>query len=110
MGDPSGSNGSTELGLLLEETAATLGGVLARTDSSGLTWTVDGQPIASLAGGTALFRIGREIGAAALKTPDTSASTLGPEWVGFRPATLDDHARDRAVAWFGAAHRRADQT
>ena len=47
-----------------------------------------------------LDRGGRRGGA-----PDArhGASHRGPDWVRFRPATLDDHAADRAVAWFGFA-------
>lgn len=98
---------SSGLGALLEEAASELGGVLLRNDAGGVTWSVDGHPIASVEGPVASFRIGREIGAAARNTPDVSASPLGPDWVAFQPATIDDHARDRAVAWFAAAHRLA---
>lgn len=112
MTDPAHETGTAagiELVLVLEEVASTLAGVTSTARDGGLTWAVGGQSIVTVEGGTASFRIGREIGAAARNTPDTSASPLGPEWVAFRPAVLDGHARDRIVAWFGAAHRRADQ-
>lgn len=102
-----GSDPGVELVRLLEETASTLAGVTASPRDGGFNWRVDGQVIVTVEGGTASFQIGREIGAAARNTPDASASPLGHEWVAFRPAILDGHARDRVVAWFGAAHRRA---
>ena len=43
---------------------------------------------------------------AAIRTPDATPSPRGPGWVAFAPAELDDHAADRAVAWFASAHRR----
>ena len=59
------------------------------------------------AGGTASFRLDPMLAGAARRTPDVSASPRGPEWVAFRPPVLDDHAIDRAEAWFAAAVRRA---
>jgi len=44
---------------------------------------------------------------AALRTPDTTPSQRGPEWVSFSPEALDDQAVDRAEAWFLSAHRLA---
>lgn len=74
--------------------------------NGGGTWMGDREPIVVLDGETASFRVGIDIAAAARRTPDAAASTLGPEWVAFRPSTLDGHARDRIAAWFAAAHRR----
>ncbi len=70
-------------------------------------WSREGRRFAGLACATASFRLGPEIAAAALRTPDVAASPLGPDWVAFSPPILDGHARDRLVAWFVAAHRRA---
>jgi hypothetical protein len=47
------------------------------------------------------------VAAAAQRTPDTSSSTRGPDWVRFSPTDVDGHAVDRAVAWLGSAARRA---
>ena len=43
---------------------------------------------------------------AAVRTPDVAHSSRGPGSVAFAPAELDDHAADRAVAWFASAYRR----
>jgi hypothetical protein len=59
------------------------------------------------AGDGASVRLAEAVAAAALRTPDTSASDRGRGWVTLRPATLDGHARDRAVAWFESAWRAA---
>ncbi|HEY5521020.1 MAG TPA: hypothetical protein VIK08_10200 [Candidatus Limnocylindrales bacterium] len=53
------------------------------------------------------LRLGAEIGEAAVRTPDTSPSTRGPEWVRFGPADWDEHAFDRLEAWFRVAWRLA---
>jgi hypothetical protein len=75
-----------------------------------IEWARDGRPFALLdaTGTRATFRLDPVLAAAARRTPDTDASSRGPEWVEFRPATLDGHAVDRAVAWFAAAARRAE--
>ena len=97
------------LGDVLEEAAAELDldGVAA-TDgateyaNAGIVFaTVDA------AGVTAAFRLDRVLAGAALRTPDTRPSARGDVWVEFAPAVIDDHAVDRAQAWFIAAHRRA---
>ena len=62
---------------------------------------------AALAGDRAEFRLDPLVARAALRTPGTSPSPRGPDWVAFAPAVLDDGAVDRAEAWFLSAHRRA---
>lgn len=60
------------------------------------------------AGGMAAsFHLDPELAEAARRTPDVAASPRGEAWVTFRPTALDEHAEDRALAWFEAAHRRA---
>jgi hypothetical protein len=79
-----------------------------RTEADGVTtWSLDGRPFAALAGDTAEFRLDAVVGAAARRTPDTTPSPRGPEWVAFSPPEIDQHAEDRAVAWIAAARRRA---
>ena len=66
-----------------------------------------GRPFARLEPATAAFRLDAVLAPAALRTPDTSTSPLGPEWVGFAPPVIDSFAVDRASAWLEAAWRRA---
>ena len=99
---------AAEIAAALEETARALLPVAAvERVGDEFTWSRDGRRFAVQAGPSASFRIGADIGAAALRTPDVGGSPLGPDWVAFSPPTLDGHARDRLMAWFLAAHRRA---
>ena len=52
------------------------------------------------------FALDPPVASAAARTPDVSPSPRGPGWVRFGPGVLDDHAADRATAWFASAHRR----
>jgi hypothetical protein len=79
------------------------------TDRSGpiTTWAAGPSVFATLAGDRAEFRLDPLVAAAALRTPDTAPSPRGGDWIAFQPSILDDHALDRAEAWFLSAHRRA---
>jgi hypothetical protein len=94
---------------LLEAAAADLSDVQgAPTPEGSWVWSRADQPFATLSadGAVAEFALDPPVAAAASRTPDASPSPRGPGWVRFRPAVLDDHAADRATAWFGSAHRR----
>jgi hypothetical protein len=92
---------------LLEDTAGDLADVESVEVGAGLEWRRGGRPFGALVGDMAEFRLDPLVAAAALRTPDTSPSPRGSDWVRFAPAELDDHAADRAEAWFGSAWRRA---
>lgn len=79
----------------------------ATTAGAPTSWIRGDQTFVTLADGVAEFRLDAPIAAAARRTPDTAASSRGPEWVRFEPRTLDGMAIDRATAWFEAAFRRA---
>ena len=95
--------------LLEALTAAATGlpDVERRPTGGGTEWLVRGRPFAAVTGHVAAFRLEPTIGRAALGTPDTAPSGRGADWIEFRPAELDRFALDRAIAWFGSAHRRA---
>ena len=76
-------------------------------DGGTMDWARAGVRFAILRGTIVDLRVGALIGEAAVRTPDTTSSNLGPDWVSFAPPELDDHALDRLGAWFAAAHRRA---
>jgi hypothetical protein len=100
----------TDLEAILEEleaSAAECGDATRTSEAGAVSWSRAGQRFAVLRGGEVDLRVGAGIGAAAIRTPDTSASAAGPDWVAFAPRELDEHARDRLTAWFAAAHRRA---
>lgn len=97
------------LGDVLEEAAAELE-LEGDVGADGATaYARAGVVFASLdpGGNVATFRLDRVIAGAALRTPDTRPSARGDVWVEFAPAEVDDHAIDRAQAWFAAAYRRA---
>lgn len=97
------------LGELLSEVAAGLPGIEAALSADdSITWLRAGRPFAILAadGATAEFALDDPIAAAATRTPDVAPSSRGAGWVAFAPDVLDDHAADRAEAWFASAHRR----
>jgi hypothetical protein len=96
-----------ELLATLEAAAAGLPDVASGTGGQAtIEWTRAGVRFAIVRGTSVDLRVGALIGAAAVRTPDTSASDLGPDWVSFAPPDLDDHALDRLGAWFAAACRR----
>jgi hypothetical protein len=96
------------IGALLEATAADLEAVVRQAVGGGVEWSTGGIVFAAVSGDRAEFRLARPVVAAALRTPDTSASDRGPDWVAFAPHDLDGHAVDRAAAWLASAWRRAD--
>lgn len=97
------------LGDILADEASDLPGIESSSGGDGATtWSRGGRPFAALSidGATAEFALDPAVAAAALRTPGATASSRGSGWVTFAPAALDDHAVDRARAWFASAHRR----
>jgi len=94
---------------VLAAAADEAGGVIATADGAGTTFAAGSPPavFAALSGDRAEFRLDPLVAAAALRTPGTSGSPRGSDWVAFAPGILDDGAVDRAEACFLSAHRRA---
>ncbi len=90
---------------ILDEAAAASDGVARRERGESVDYEVDGTLVATVGPMGAEFRLGPEVAEAALRTPDAHASPRGPDWVAFRPRTIDRFAADRAEAWFGLAVR-----
>lgn len=95
------------LAALAEAAAAEVPDATAIAAGGTTTWSAGGRSFAVLSGALIEFRLEPVVGAAARRTPDTTASKRGEEWVAFAPAELDQYAEDRARAWFAAAYRRA---
>jgi hypothetical protein len=94
----------------LAEAAEGVDDVSTTAASDGSTeYVAGGEAVAVVgpSGMSAEFRLTTAVVAAAIRTPDASASARGPGWVRFEPAELDDHAIDRAVAWLAFAVRHA---
>ena len=96
------------LAMLLAGGAARLEGASGVPTGQGTDLYLDDVLFASIVADVAEFRLRDEVGAAALRTPNVSASPRGQGWVRFAPRQLDGHARDRALAWLESAWRRAD--
>ncbi len=95
---------------LLTDAAMDLPDVAAASSpEGGRTWSRGGRVFAALSSDRAAaeFALDPVVATAATRTPDTVPSGRGPGWVKFSPPDLDDHASDRALAWFASAHRRA---
>jgi hypothetical protein len=99
-----------DLATLLDAVADGLGGVERRKTPGGVELLRGGRHFATLSGTSATFRLDRTVAAAALRTPDTTASALGPEWVTFGPSVVDGFSEDRATAWLELAWRRVGPT
>ena len=96
---------------LLDDATDDLPGVAREAGRDGdITWMRDGRAFAAVSadGSVAEFALDPAVADAATRTPDVTRSARGPGWVAFAPAELDDHAADRAVAWFASAHRRLE--
>ncbi len=97
------------VGDVLREAVGSTGVVATVLPDGGTAFVVGDTTVAVVGadGSVAEFRLDPAVAAAAVRTPDTSPSQRGRDWVRFAPATLDPHAVDRAVAWLGSAARQA---
>jgi len=105
-----GSNGTgpaSTLAELVADVVAGIGEVGRSADGAATVFGREGHAFAALAGDTLEVRLDAAVGAAALRTPDTEASSRGPAWVRFSPPELDRMAIDRATAWLEYAWRHA---
>lgn len=101
--------GGASLAELLDEGAGREAGVERLEVDGGIAYRREGRGFAVLdPDGTAGFRLGPILAAAARRTPGVAPSERGPDWVRFDPPVLDRFARDRATSWFAAAYRRAE--
>jgi len=96
---------------LIEEEAGELPGAMPALAADGsVTWSRTGRAFAVVApdGSVAEFALDPAVADAATRTPDVTLSGRGTGWVAFAPTDVDDHAADRAAAWFASAHRRLE--
>ena len=105
--DGRASTAPASLAELLASLAAGLPDAGSTRTLGRVEWSRAGVAFAILAGDGVDLRLDPAVAAAALRTPDTRASARGLPWIQFAPRELDDHAVDRATAWFGLAYRRA---
>lgn len=84
-----------------------LDGVTRQRDGESVAYATGGRVFAVLMQDLLEVALDPAIAAAALRTPDTLASSRGPGWVAFTPDGIDRFALDRAESWIRLAHRRA---
>ena len=67
-----------------------------------------GHPFAAVTERDIEVRLEPLVATAALRTPDTTESPRGRDWVRFSPPALDRFAADRVIAWIEHAWRHAE--
>jgi hypothetical protein len=97
------------LATLLAGGAARLEGASGVRTGQGTDLYLDDVLFASIVVDVAEFRLRDEVGAAALRTPNVSASPRGPGWVRFAPRQLDGHARWPGSRAHGGAPTRSSR-
>jgi hypothetical protein len=84
-----------------------LDGTQEATAPDGTIYARIGRPFALVSEAALEVRLEPFVAQAALRTPDTTPSDRGPDWVRFSPRALDRFAADRATAWIEHAWRHA---
>ncbi len=94
---------------VLAAAAASVPDCVPTTEADGTTaWSVRGDTFATLSadGLRASFLLDPIVAGAAARTPEVNPLPRGPGWVELYPHVVDEHAADRATAWFLSGHRR----
>ena len=84
-----------------------LDGVTRQRDGESVAYVAEGRVFAVLMQDLLEVALDPAIATAALRTPDTLASSRGKGWIAFTPDGIDRFALDRADAWVRLAYRRA---
>jgi hypothetical protein len=93
----------------IDRLARELEGIRRRESGPAVEFVRGGIVFAVREGSGHSFRLRPEIVDAALRTPDTSASARGAEWVALATTAADAFTLDRAKAWFETAWRLAGE-
>ncbi|MFI5258072.1 MAG: hypothetical protein ACHQ01_00455 [Candidatus Limnocylindrales bacterium] len=113
MTDNHGPNGkaATETAAeSMDRLAAELDGVRRTHEGGAVRYARGGVVFAAREGGRLSFRLRPEVVEAALRTPDTSLSARGLQWITLSPTVEDSFTLDRAAAWFESAWRLAGES
>jgi hypothetical protein len=95
------------LAATVAEIADGLGGVTTARVGDGLELRRGSIVFAAADRSSAEFRLRPDIAEAILRTPDTSPSRRGGDWVRFEPEVIDPSVEDRLEAWITSAWRAA---
>jgi len=113
MTDGRGSNGrghSPSPAEAIDRLAAELDEIERREAGIAVEYARGGAVFAIREGLRLSFRLRPEIAEAALRTPDTTRSHRGNDWIAIQPRVVDGFALDRALAWFESAWRLAGES
>jgi len=106
-GAPTNGEASPTVDGVFAQVAATLADVTTTTTGASTELRRGAIVFAALEGEAVQLRLRPDVADAVLRTPDTSVSTRGEDWVRFAPPTLDRYAEDRLRAWLTTAWRMA---
>jgi len=102
-----GSGRVEEPAAAVDRLAVELEGIKRRTSGPLVEFVRGGIVFAIREGARLSFRLRPEIVQAARRTPDTSQSARGAEWIVLESTSADAFTLDRATAWFETAWRLA---
>ncbi len=91
----------------LDASAGELEGVERGMQGGSVVYLRNGREFVSIEGTSASFLLQPEVAAAALRTPGTSPSPRGRDWVTLDLTASDRFTTDRACAWLVSAWRTA---
>jgi len=94
----------------IDRLAAELDGVTRRSTGGSIEFVRESSVFAVQSGTRLEFRLRPEVAAAALRTPATSKSARGADWIALDTATRDQFTVDRTVAWFEMGWRVAGES
>ncbi len=97
------------VGELLSRLTGELGEVAAVPSGAATEFRRGNQVFAALHGGQVSLRLRPDIAEAALRTPGTSASTRGADWIEFQPDPSNQQDVDRLQAWLTIGWRAAQR-
>jgi hypothetical protein len=105
------ANGSADdsLSTLVERVAGELGGVSHREIGGSTEYLRGGLAFAIVRGRQIELRLRPDIAEAALRTPSTTSSARGPEWITFEPDADEPQDADRLRAWLTIGWRTAQR-
>jgi hypothetical protein len=97
------------IGAVMARLIASLGEVSTAASPDGTEFRRGGQTFAVLTGSRVSLKLRPDIAEAATRTPGTSASTRGDDWIEFEPDPSDPQDVDRLQAWLTIGWRSSQR-
>jgi hypothetical protein len=106
---PTNGSANDSLTTLVDRLTGELGGVARREIGGTTEYLRGGSAFAVLRGQEIELRLRPDIAEAAMRTPSTSASGRGADWITFLPNPSDPQDVDRLRAWLTIGWRTAQR-